>query len=491
MKLIKQFLSIVFLLWALSSCKKNLLDINVSPNDPTTASASPALVLSNALNVTAAIYNNPTGGNNNFVFAGLWLGHISYSGNFAIATENVSYALTNNFAAGAFGNLYDNIEDYDFVEKKGAEQGNSFYRAIGILMKAYNFQTLVDLYNNVPYTQSLLGTAANKPSYDNGKAIYDDLAKKMDTAINLFKTSAAASTITGDIMFSGSVTKWLQFANTVKLRLLLRQSEVNGAAAKTQAAAISGGFLTTDATVNPGYLNSSGKTNPFWGSNYTTAGTYNQDLYRAGQYAVNFYQNNNDPRLSSFYTPIGGGTSSTYAGNFFGDQGVPNSKTSQIGPGVLKAFSQNAVIMLAAESYFLQAEAALKGGITGDPKALYESGVKASFSYLGLSSALATTYLSQLGNKQTTWDATTSVQEQLALIIRQKWAAETWINELEPYNDYRRLHLPADVPLSTSNNSTGIFPNRLLYPQREYDVNGANVLAQGNITPGTKVWWMP
>lgn len=487
MKLIKQILSIFFLVWALSSCKKDLLDINVDPNNPTTASASPSLVLSNALNTTAGIYNNATTGNSNFVFAGLWLGHISYSGNYAIATENVTYALTNNFASGAFANLYDNIEDYDFVSK-----GNSFYKAIGILMKAYNFQTLVDLYNNVPYTQALQGTGNSKPAYDNGKDIYADLAKQMDTAINIFKTSAASIAITGDIMFNGNATKWLQFANTVKLRLLLRQSEVNGAPAKTQAAAISGGFLTTDATVNPGYLNSAGKTNPFWGANINTTGTYTQDLYRGGQYAITFFQNNNDPRLSSFYTTIGGDTSKkTYAGNYFGDQGIQNSKTSQIGPGVLKAFSQSAVVILAAESYFLQSEAALRGWIPGDPKDLYQKGVTASFTYLGLSSAQSTAYYSLPGNKQTNWDATTTFQEKLALIIRQKWAAETWINELEPYNDYRRLHLPADVPLSTSPFSTGIFPNRLLYPQREYDVNGTNVLGQGTITPGTKVWWMP
>ena len=482
--IIKQILSIAFLLGALSSCKKDLLDINISPNDPTTASASPALVLSNALNTTAGIYNNPTFGDSRFVFAGLWLGHISYSGNYAIATENVSYALTNTFAAAAFGNLYDNIEDYDFVSK-----GNSFYKGIGTLMKAYNFQTLVDLYNNVPYTQALQGTGNSKPAYDDGKAIYTDLAKQMDSAINIFKTSAAGIAITGDIMFGGSAAKWTNFANTVKLRLLLRQSEVNGAAAKTQAAAISGGFITTDATVNPGYLNSAGKTSPFWGTNYNTTGTYTQDLYRAGQYAVSFFQNNNDPRLSAFYTPIGGGTTSNYAGNFFGDQGIQNSKTSQFGPGVLKDPSQPAVIMLAAESYFLQAEAVLRGWIAGDAKDLYQNGVTASFKYLGLSAAQATTYYSQAGNKNTTWAATTGFQEQLALIIRQKWAAETLINELEPYNDYRRLHLPADIPLSTSPFSTGIFPNRLLYPQREYDVNGTNV-PQG-ITPGTKVWWMP
>jgi hypothetical protein len=497
MKAFKKILIICLVTGAFASCKKQLLDINVDPNNPTTASASPDLVLSNALNTTANIYDNSTNGNNNFVWAGLWMGHIAYSGNFAIATENISYNLTNSFAQGTWDALYDNIEDYDFIEKKGQESGNTFYRAIGILMKAYNFQTLVDLYNNVPYTEALQGTAVSRPKFDNGKDIYADLAKKMDTAIALFKISGA-TTIKGDIMFGGDATKWTKFANTVKLRMLLQQSEVNGAAAKTQAAALAGGFLTTNATVNPGYLNSSGKTNPFWGTNYNTAGTYTQTLYRGGAFGINTLKSLNDTfRLRKFYTPIGGisDTSlSKYAGNFFGDQGVPNSLTSQIGSGVLKNYDQAAVIMLAAESYFLQSEAVLRGWITvsGETaQTLFEKGVTASFAYLGLSPSLAQQYYSQAGNKQTTWAATSGFQEQLALIIRQKWIAETWVNELVPYNDYRRLHLPADIPLSTSPYSTGILPARLMYPQREISVNGENVGAQGNITPGTKVWWMP
>jgi hypothetical protein len=496
MKLVKRILSIALVAGVFSSCKKDLLDINVDPNNPTTVSASADLVLPAALNTTAAIYNNPTG-QSRFVWAGLWMGHIGYSGNYAIATENISYAITTNFENGAssqnstaFSLLYDNNTDYDFVEQKGVQSGNTFYRAIGMLMKAYNYQTLVDLYNNVPYTQALQGTKVSNPAYDNGKAIYDDLAKRMDTAISLFKVSGSTA-IGGDIMFGGDATKWLQFANTVKLRLLLRQTQVADRQSyiQTEAAKFSGAtFLTTDAIVNPGYLNSSGKTNPFWGANVNTAGTYTQDLYRAGAYAVNFYQSNNDPRLAKFYAPTGSGT---FAGNAFGDQGAVNSKTSTIGPGVLKSFSQGAVIMLAAESYFLQAEAALRGLISGDAKTLYQNGVTASFTYLGLTAAQAQTYYSQAGNKQVNWDATTSTQEKVALIIRQKWAAETWINELEPYNDYRRLRLPADVPLSSSPFSTGSMPNRLLYPQREYEVNGANVTAQGNITPTSKVWWMP
>jgi hypothetical protein len=490
----KRLAAVVFLAAFFGSCKKQLLDINTSPNDPTTASASPELVLSAALQNTAAQYSNPTA-DARFAFAGLWMGHISYSGNYAIATENISYAITNNFAAGAFGNIYDILEDFDFVEKKGAESGNNFYRGIGILMKAYNYQTLVDLYGNIPYSEALQGTDASKPKYDDQKAIYDDLGKKMDTAIGLLKTAVTGS-ISGDVMFGGNAPKWVKFANTVKLRLLLRQSQKADRAAyiTTEVAKLVGAsFLDVDASVNPGYLNSAGKTNPFWGSNINTSGTYTQDFYRAGQYAIDFFQAHNDPRIGKFFktaaTPGG-----TYQGNYFGDQGIPNSRTSEFGTGILKAFSQAAPIMLAAESYFLQAEAIARGWLPGGvaaAKTAYQNGVTESFKYLGLTAAQAQTYYSQPGDKQVNWDATTNLSEQIALIIRQKWAALCCINELEPYNDYRRLKLPPDVPLSTSPFSTGKMPTRLLYPQREYEVNAESVLAVGTITPTTNVWWMP
>ncbi|HKB45307.1 MAG TPA: SusD/RagB family nutrient-binding outer membrane lipoprotein, partial [Chitinophagaceae bacterium] len=277
--LLKKILPVAFLAVLFSNCKKQLLDINTDPNNPTTASADPSLVLPAALNNTAAIYSNPTA-DARFAFAGLWLGHISYSGNYAIATENISYAITNNFAAAAFGNIYDNLEDYDFVQKKGAQIGNKFYTAVGTLMKAYNYQTLVDLYNNVPYSEALQGTVASKPKYDDAKAIYDDLSKQIDTAIALLKTTATGTLASGDILFHGDGTKWLKFAYTVKLRLLLRQSERTDRASyiQTEVAKLAGAaFLDVDATVNPGFLNSAGKTNPFWGSNINTSGTYTQD----------------------------------------------------------------------------------------------------------------------------------------------------------------------------------------------------------------------
>ena len=147
--------------------------------------------------------------------------------------------------------------------------------------------------------------------------------------------------------------------------------------------------------------------------------------------------------------------------------------------------------MLAAESYFLQSEAALRGWITGDAKALYKSGVESSFTFLGLTVAQAQTYYGQAGDKLVNWDATTTFQEKLALIIKQKYEALTLINEFEPYNDYHKLSFLADIPLSLSPQSTGAIPNRILYPQREYEVNPENVLKEGTVKATDKVWWMP
>ncbi|MGE5519324.1 MAG: SusD/RagB family nutrient-binding outer membrane lipoprotein [Candidatus Dadabacteria bacterium] len=484
---IKQILPIALLVVLSTSCKKQLLDINVSPNDPTTASATPGVVLPAALATTAAIFNNPTA-DSRMVWAAIWMGHISYSGNYAISTESLSYAITNTFGGTAtFNSIYDNIEDYDFVEQAAIKQGNKFYEGIGKLMKAYDFQYLVDLYGDVPYTEALKGTENSTPKYDKGIDIYTDLAKKMDEAIAIFK--AATGTVSGDIMFNGDATKWLKFANTVKLRLLIRQSERTDRASyiQTQLANIKAGpFIDFDVTVQPGYLNSAGKQNPFWGSNVNVSGTYTQDLYRGGGFVIDWMKANNDPRLARLFKPAA--STGVFTGNYFGEQGIPNSKTSEFGPGVLKSAGQASILMLAAESYFLQAEAALRGWIPGDAQALYQKGVEASFVTLGLSVAQAQAYYNQAGNTDTNWATASTFQQKLALIIRQKWAALTLVNELEAFNDYRRLHMPADIPLSRSPYSTGKVPSRIPLPQREYEVNAVNAPVYA-VTD--KVWWMP
>src|SRR5690348_10320587 len=98
------------------------------------------------------------------------------------------------------------------------------------------------------------------------------------------------------------------------------------------------GFLQADAGVNPGYLNSAGKQNPFWGFNYNTSLTYTNDFWRANQYAIDFYRVNNDPRYKFVYGPTTG-NDTAYQGNVLGQQtgALVGSASSIFGPGVLKS----------------------------------------------------------------------------------------------------------------------------------------------------------
>ncbi len=473
-------------------CKKDFLDINTNPN--AASNTTPELVLPTVLNV--AVSRQITA----YTFISGWMGQWAVSGSYAPSNNDfTTYKQTTDFGGGLWAGIYDNLEDITYVEQQGIAQKKPFYEGAAKIMKAYEFQQLVDMFNNAPYSEALKGTSSILPKYDNAQAIYDSLMLGLDAAIELMKRSDAVSTASSDILFSGNTNKWVKFANTLRLRILLRQSEKTDRASYIQSQLTkvkSEAFLDVDAGVNPGYVNTDGKMNPFYDFSYNSAGTYTQDFWRANQYAIQFYKDNNDPRLKLVYQGAQSDTS-VYQGNYIGQQvgGYVGSSSSRFGPGVLKSYSQPAILVSAAESYFLQAEAALKGWIPGPADSLYKLGVIASFKYLGVASATsaAATYVSQSGNKNTNWAATTTAAEKLALIIRQKWAALNTVNPFEEWADYRRLHLPADIPLS-QNPAVDVLaiPLRIIYPTSEYQTNAENVTAQGNINQHTsKIWWMP
>jgi hypothetical protein len=101
-------------------------------------------------------------------------------------------------------------------------------------MKAYLMQIIVDHYGNAPYTDALKGVSSLTPKFDDQKAIYEDLIKVLDTAIANIKANPFTGALVGsDIttagtLKGGSSTKWIKFANSLKLRILIRQSRMTG-----------------------------------------------------------------------------------------------------------------------------------------------------------------------------------------------------------------------------------------------------------------------
>jgi hypothetical protein len=101
----------------------------------------------------------------------------------------------------------------------------------------------------------------------------------------------------------------------------------------------------------------------------------------------------------------------------------------------------------------------------------------------------AATYTAQAGDK-TNFVASSNP---IKTLITQKWAALNTIDPVEAWSDWRRLGYPSDLPKSIYPGTTAPhIPYRLLYPTSEYNYNGENVSAQGNIDAITsKIFWMP
>lgn len=493
----KLLILLIVLLVLEASCKKDFLSVNEF--NPNSASAVPAnLVLPAALSTTARIVTLP--GNYSFVY--LWYGCMSVSGGYAQPTALTQYNLLNSNFQGNWNNSYLNLQNYDYIVKSSTTDNLKSYKAIAKIMKCYVYQNLVDTYGNVPYSQALrAGEGILKPKYDNQQDVYDSLVVQLDDAMDLINTTPVDADEVGDydIIYHGDMAMWLKFANTLKLRILINQSGMIGRATYITdaiAATVSNGYLGTGegAMLNPGYLQSTSKMNPFWETFYKQDDSQQSEglgYYVAGQEACDFLTTNNDPRKLRFFEPFtAGGTS--IKGNYFGAIVLePVPTTSKLGPGMLQTFDQDAPIMTDFEALFVQAEAVQRGFLAGNAKALYESAVTSSIIYMGGASgnaAGAATYLTQASLPLVNFDVSPN---KILTIITQKWCALNGISPMTIWTDYRRTGYPElDIWTADPDRKNDTPPVRLLYPQTEISTNNDNVLAQGDISLFTsKIFW--
>jgi hypothetical protein len=163
--------------------------------------------------------------------------------------------------------------------------------------------------------------------------------------------------------------------------------------------------------------------------------------------------------------------------------------------------------MLAAESYFLQAEATIDGWLPGGAagaQTLYQNGITKSYEYLNVGGSIAVadmaanTYYSQ-NLPWVAFPTSASNDSLIHTILEQKWAALNGITASEVYTDWRRTFNAASntgypiVPPSTSASEPHM-PFRYYYPLEEINSNNVSWSAAGgaNIDPfNSKIFWMP
>lgn len=476
----------------LSSCSKEDFNINKDPNNATDSTIAYNVILPSAQNNTARIVAR------NWGWLQCYLGYWARSGTYAPNTQEETYELTTSFQSGIWSGMYDNLYDYQTMQVQASKAGASFYEGIARIMKAHNFALLVDIYNNVPYSQALKGSAVTTPKYDNGLDIYKDLLRQLDTAIDHIKTADTSKTgpnanvVNDDIMygklrnsvatFTSMQVDWAKFANTLKLRILTKM--MNGGLEKNTSGSVGtdatyampkadierefaiidaegSKFITEDAEVNPGYQSDKG--NPFYNlyvADDAGTPTSNSVYYKANIYAVGdkaaatpvdgYYLYNVDVRASDFYTTVGG----KYRGVAYGLPSATENAAatlSGIGAGAYRGVDQPQRILTAAESYFLQAECINRKFMSGDAQTTLENGITASFISLGETATNATDYIAfNAGYADVDYLASeyagaggNGAVGGLYTIISQKWFALNAIAPYEVWSDYRRIDMSA------------------------------------------------
>jgi len=475
-----------------SSCEKNFLDVNTSPNNPSTS--TPELVLPSAVNFAGSQVNGSFN-----VLGNLLTGNWGQAPDFLFYLPQETYNLTPGTYDTQWTNFYANsLKNLQYVIDNA--NGKKNLVAIAKIMQAYDFQVLADAWGDIPFNDALKNTKVIAPKYDAATSVYDGIIKLIDDGVASIDVSATAiRPAAADIVFGSSaliaeMDFWKRFANTLKLRVLIRQSRATNRTSQVTAgfASLSGAsFLETNAASNPGYANQSGQFSPIYtsiGFTLTGAQTSNYQATRGNKFAVDFLANSSDPRLTLLYRPVPNiTTSNVYKGVIAGSTAASGNRSadlSPVGASIVKAsadggYATPAYLISASESYFLQAEAQVRGYLTGGVAGAainYQKGVEESFKVLGSTANAADAYITAgAANRLINFNLAVGLNQQIEAIITQKWIALNGINGFEAWCEFRRTGYPTGNPLTQNQQSGGKFPVRLPYPQNEVNGNGANV----------------
>ncbi|PCE65783.1 SusD/RagB family nutrient-binding outer membrane lipoprotein [Sediminicola luteus] len=364
-------------------------------------------------------------------------------------------------------------------------------RAITQISKVYLFTGLSDIYGDIPYSEAG-DIAIQFPKYDTQEFIYNDGFALLDEAIIALtaQISANVSLPTDDRVYGGDVTKWIRFANSLKLRLAMRLSDVDGttAAAKIQEAMNHSGGLISSNDESATIENFDGE-----GPEHSIYQMRNEP-FRMAKFLVDYLNDTNDPRLPIWADPAVNGGDYVGVDNSLIDF-PDNDNFSKLSEANIFQRTLEDIVLMFSETEFLKAEAYLKGiGVGKDDNAAntaYRAGIQASLEYWGVEADAVTAFLAQ--------DFATLSGDDVAKleqIAEQKWVS-LFLTGTELWSEVRRLDYPVypsrnGVPGYFQGDTNGEMPTRLDYPEDEASLNAENYDAANAKYPqviASKVWW--
>nr|WP_294895713.1 SusD/RagB family nutrient-binding outer membrane lipoprotein [uncultured Pedobacter sp.] len=475
----KRYIILLIATLGLASCTKNLSEINTNPNSP--IDAQPSLLFRKVLFDYGEQMSFEAFDAGNLL--GQYFTMIDFN-NFD------RHALSEPLYAGnPWPFIYKNLRDNEIVLQKSiANPTFAVYKGPALVMKAYMTAALTDLYGDVPYSEALKGKSqVFTPKYDKQEDIYqgaDGILKNLENAIAAMTAYTGATKLDGDIVYNGNLQNWIKFANSLRIKYLMRISGKVNVASELQKIYTTGNYIGANAN-NAVFQFSATAPNNF---RITTARIGDFSLYIMSKTAEEILKNYNDPRISLFYRPTAN-NANLYVGLINGPDATTNPVTVSNYSLTGKIFRENGAnlkynYMTAWETNFFLAEAAQKGLINASAKTLYDLAVTQGFEYWNVT--MPATYLTvgpALFNPLS--------PDALKLIITQKWIPNN-LNGYEAWIEYRRTGFPVLKPVQASENN-GLYPVRMPYPQEESTLNQQNYKAAATATDNNsinkKVWW--
>ncbi|MEN9684714.1 MAG: hypothetical protein RLZZ28_500 [Bacteroidota bacterium] len=484
----------------LSSCQK-YLDINTDPDRIVETAAPIDLLLTNVTVNTGFM-----GGSDLFRYGALLTQQFSgqTTGGETQTQQYEKYLIQSSDVNNLWSTFYaTTLNDIEVIIRLANAQNAPYYRGVAKLLKAYNYQHIVDAFGNVPFSETQLSSANTSPKYDDGAAIYASLLTMIDEALaDLNSTSTGLAPGTNSTIYSGAFSakkaNWIKFGNTLKLRLLIHYSKVNKAdmVAKITALVNQAGvsfFAANADNFEMPFFNVTNRQNPIhqFEINRTNYLFPNKTL-------VNTMNDKSDPRRPFYFTPfpfsstayVGAGAADAQSQKYSrmhtflrgaGTGGTPKADGSLDPLPATGGITYDGVapirMLTFAEYNFIRAEAALYGA-PGVAQTFFQAGITASMQNAGVAAADIATYITNYGVLAGTDD------DKLKQIITEKYIANYGVMQ-EPWSDWRRTGYP--VLTKVVNAVTTAIPRSLPYPQSEIDANKSCPGQKADLL--VRVWW--
>lgn len=506
------------------SCKKELQETNVNPNNP--ESVDPEYLLNSSIYQTLRLFDG--------AMRREALSH--YSNYVSVGGGQLQRYFTfagtvNGYWQAAYVSCLQPVHQIIVNYSENPAYKNRVL--IARIMESYIYSNMVAIWGSIPKTHALSGEVYIP--YDKEEDIYYDLLNTLKESADALDMNGDRYANSADAMYRGDLAKWKKFANTLRLRLAVRIANANASEARKVVSEV---LANESNTITAGDETA----RAFWGDNSSTwSYLYNYNVVdgAANAASLNVVSESlvqhmlpyNDPRLAVYAKPASQGP---HAGQYYGqpkaDQlpsgvtlpgGNPHSPLgqkdySQIGDYFLRPNAEY-VFLSYEEACFLKAEAALKGwGGSKTAEQYYNEGITASMTKYSIPQPQIATYLNTPGIKWNTSVDTTgrgaAFSDYLGLttsailspdpfrqIVMQSWLAG-FFNAMDAWTLIRRTQVLEFPPHFNPDGGEGgavgfaYVPQRLNYPGVEFQVNTSEVNAAlpwlgGPDNLRTKLWF--